>query len=137
MDLYRIGQLAELANVSRRTIDYYTQLGLLTYEKTGSRYRYYTKDALNRLSMIDRYKEQNMPLTEIKERLQIWSDKPVDSGKVLAKVDKISLNLKELEREVLELKPLLEQLDEQQLKFAVHQLSLRGGSLISIMNALT
>ena len=137
MDLYRIGQLAELANVSRRTIDYYTQLGLLTYEKTGSRYRYYTKDALNRLSMIDRYKEQNMPLTEIKERLQIWSDKPVDSGKVLAKVDKITLNLKELEREVLELKPLLEQLDEQQLKFAVHQLSLRGGSLISIMNALT
>ncbi|MFJ7829770.1 MerR family transcriptional regulator [Peribacillus sp. NPDC097264] len=137
MDLYRIGQLAELANVSRRTIDYYTQLGLLTYEKTGSRYRYYTKDALNRLSMIDRYKEQNMPLTEIKERLQIWSDKPVDSGEVLAKVDKISLNLKELEREVLELKPLLEQLDEQQLKFAVHQLSLRGGSLISIMNALT
>ncbi|MGM9955812.1 MAG: MerR family transcriptional regulator [Peribacillus sp.] len=137
MELYRIGQLAELANVSRRTIDYYTQLGLLTYEKTGSRYRYYTKDALNRLSMIDRYKEQNMPLTEIKERLQIWSDKPVDSGEVLAKVDKISLNLKELEREVLELKPLLEQLDEQQLKFAVHQLSLRGGSLISIMNALT
>ncbi|MFJ7639199.1 MULTISPECIES: MerR family transcriptional regulator [unclassified Peribacillus] len=137
MDLYRIGQLAELANVSRRTIDYYTQLGLLTYEKTGSRYRYYTKDALNRLSMIDRYKEQNMPLTEIKERLQIWSDKPVDSGEVLAKVDKISLNLKELEREVLELKPLLEKLDEQQLKFAVHQLSLRGGSLISIMNALT
>ena len=137
MELYRIGQLAELANVSRRTIDYYTQLGLLTYEKTGSRYRYYTKDALDRLSLIDRYKKQNMPLTEIKERLQIWADKPVDTGKVLAKIDKISLNLKELEREFLELKPLLEKLDERQLKFAVHQLSLRGEPLISIMNALT
>ncbi|MDQ7863620.1 MerR family transcriptional regulator [Peribacillus frigoritolerans] len=33
MNVYRIGQLAELANVSRRTIDYYTQLGMLNYEK--------------------------------------------------------------------------------------------------------
>lgn len=137
MKLYRIGQLAELANVSRRTIDYYTKLGMLNYEKTGSRYRYYTEDALERLSMIERYKEQNMPLTEIKERLHIWSDTSVDSGEVLAKIEKISSNLQELERDILELKPLLGQLDEQQLKFAVRQLSVRGGSLLSIMSILT
>lgn len=136
MKLYRIGQLAELANVSRRTIDYYTQLGLLNYEKTGSRYRYYTEDALIRLDMIGRYKEQNMPLTEIKERLEVWSDTPIDSGEVLAKIDKISSTLQDLEREIIELKPLLEQLDEQQVKFAVQQLSTRGGSLASIMNIL-
>lgn len=136
MKLYRIGQLAELANVSRRTIDYYTQLGLLNYEKTGSRYRYYTEDALIRLDMIGRYKEQNMPLTEIKERLEVWSDTPIDSGEVLAKIDKISSTLQDLEREIIELKPLLEQLDEQQVKFAVQQLSTRGGSLVSIMNIL-
>lgn len=137
MKLYRIGQLAELANVSRRTIDYYTQLGLLNYEKTGSRYRYYTEDALIRLDMIGRYKEQNRPLTEIKERLEVWSDTPIDSGEVLAKIDKISSTLQDLEREIIELKPLLEQLDEQQVKFAVHQLSVRGGSLVSIMNILS
>ncbi|MGE7764185.1 MerR family transcriptional regulator [Peribacillus sp. NPDC096540] len=33
--MYRVGQLAELANVSKRTIDYYTQLGMLNYEKNG------------------------------------------------------------------------------------------------------
>ncbi|MGE7602109.1 MerR family transcriptional regulator [Peribacillus sp. NPDC097675] len=137
MKLYRIGQLAELANVSRRTIDYYTNLGMLTYEKTGSRYRYYTEDALERLSMIERYKEQNMPLTEIKERLHIWSGISVDSGEVLAKIEKISSNLEDLERDILELKPLLDKLDEQQLKFAVGQLSIRGGSLLSIMSMLT
>ncbi|MBK5445589.1 MerR family transcriptional regulator [Peribacillus sp. TH16] len=135
--MYRIGQLAELANVSKRTIDYYTQLGMLNYEKNGSRYRYYTEDALNRLQMINRYKEQNMPLTEIKERLHVWSKTTVVSGQVLVKVDKISSDIKELEKELLELKPLLDQLDDQQLKFAAKQLSVRGGSLLSIITMLT
>ncbi|MDW7616941.1 MerR family transcriptional regulator [Peribacillus simplex] len=133
MNVYRIGQLAELANVSRRTIDYYTQLGMLSYEKTGSRYRYYTEDALNRLQMINRYKEQNMPLTEIKERLLVWSEFTVDSEQVLLMVDKISTDIKGLENELLELKPLLEQLDERQLTYAAKQLSVRGSSLLSII----
>ncbi|MGE7903991.1 MerR family transcriptional regulator [Peribacillus sp. NPDC094092] len=137
MNVYRIGQLAELANVSRRTIDYYTQLGMLNYEKTGSRYRYYTEDALNRLQMINRYKEQNMPLTEIKERLQVLSETTVDSEQVLLMVDKISTDLKGLENELLELKPLLEQLDEQQLTYAAQQLSVRSSSLLSIIAMLT
>ncbi|MGE7760968.1 MerR family transcriptional regulator [Peribacillus sp. NPDC097895] len=137
MKIYRIGQLAELANVSKRTIDYYTQLGMLNYEKMGSRYRYYTEDALNRLQMINLYKEQNMPLTEIKERLLVWSDTNVDSKQVLLLVDKISTDLKELENELLELKPLLDQLDEQQLTYAAQQLSVRGGSLLSIIAMLS
>ncbi|MDM5213691.1 MerR family transcriptional regulator [Peribacillus sp. RS7] len=136
MNIYRIGQLAELANVSRRTIDYYTQLGMLNYEKTGSRYRYYTEDALNRLQMINRYKEQNMPLTEIKERLQVLSETTVDSEQVLLLVDKISTDLKGLENELLELKPLLEKLDEQQLTYAAKQLSVRSSSLLSIIAML-
>ncbi|KWW18246.1 hypothetical protein AS888_20330 [Peribacillus simplex] len=134
--MYRIGQLAELANVSRRTIDYYTQLGMLNYEKTGSRYRYYTEDALNRLQMINRYKEQNMPLNEIKKRLQVWKQTTVDSEQVLLMVDKLSADLKELENELMELKPLLNQLDEQQVSFAVKQLSVRSSSLLSIIAML-
>lgn len=136
VNIYRIGQLAELANVSRRTIDYYTQLGMLNYEKTGSRYRYYTEDALNRLQMINRYKEQNMPLNEIKERLQVWKQTTVDSEQVLLMVDKLSADLKELENELMELKPLLNQLDEQQVSFAVKQLSVRSSSLLSIIAML-
>ncbi|WP_285769357.1 MerR family transcriptional regulator [Peribacillus sp. SI8-4] len=136
MNIYRIGQLAELANVSRRTIDYYTQLGMLNYEKTGSRYRYYTEDALNRLRMINRYKEQNMPLNDIKERLQVWKETTVDSEHVLFKMDQIANDLKGLENELMELKPLLDQLDEQQVKFAVKQLSVRSSSLLSIIAML-
>ncbi|MGE6378932.1 MerR family transcriptional regulator [Peribacillus muralis] len=136
MNIYRIGQLAELANVSRRTIDYYTQLGMLNYEKTGSRYRYYTEDALIRLQMINRYKEQNMPLTEIKERLQVWKGTTVDSDQVLLMVDKLATDLMGLEKELMELKPLLDELDEQQVSFAVKQLSVRGSSLLSIIAML-
>jgi DNA-binding transcriptional MerR regulator len=109
---------------------------MLNYEKTGSRYRYYTEDALNRLQMINRYKEQNMPLTEIKERLQVLSETTVDSEQVLLMVDKLSTDLRGLENELLELKPLLEQLDEQQLTYAAQQLSVRGSSLLSILAML-
>lgn len=136
MVLYRIGQLAELATVSRRTIDYYTQLGMLNYERNG-RYRYYTEDAIKRLRMISRYKEQNMPLTTIKERLNIWSDTTCDSREILAKVDKIAVDFQELEREMLALKPFLNQLNEKQQKFVVQQLSIRGEALLSTMKLLS
>jgi hypothetical protein len=51
-------------------------------------------------------------------------------------VDKLSTDLRGLENELLELKPLLEQLDEQQLTYAAQQLSVRGSSLLSILAML-
>jgi MerR family transcriptional regulator, copper efflux regulator len=75
-------------------------------------------------------------LTEIKERLQVLSETTVDSEQVLLMVDKLSTDLRGLENELLELKPLLEQLDEQQLTYAAQQLSVRGSSLLSILAML-
>jgi DNA-binding transcriptional MerR regulator len=63
---YTIGELAEKAGVTQRTIRYYTAEGLLPAPDTRGRYALYTTDHLNRLQLIARLKEAYLPLEEIK-----------------------------------------------------------------------
>lgn len=63
----KIGELAEMANVTKRTVDYYTNLGLLKAERSASNYRYYTVGELERLRRIEGYKRENLSLEDIKE----------------------------------------------------------------------
>ncbi|MEW5552596.1 MerR family transcriptional regulator [Peribacillus frigoritolerans] len=63
----KIGELAEMANVTKRTVDYYTNLGLLKAERSASNYRYYSVGELERLRRIEGYKRENLSLEDIKE----------------------------------------------------------------------
>ena len=65
----KIGELAQLANVTKRTVDYYTNIGLLEAERSPSNYRYYHKQQLERLRRIIAYKEKHYSLEEIRECL--------------------------------------------------------------------
>ncbi|MFJ7931751.1 MerR family transcriptional regulator [Peribacillus sp. NPDC096448] len=65
-----MGELAEMANVTKRTIDYYTNLGLLKAERSASNYRYYSVGELERLRRIEGYKRENLSLEDIKEILK-------------------------------------------------------------------
>ncbi|CAK6470306.1 MerR family transcriptional regulator [Peribacillus castrilensis] len=66
----KIGELAEMANVTKRTVDYYTNLGLLKAERSASNYRYYSVGELERLRRIEGYKRENLTLEDIKEILK-------------------------------------------------------------------
>ncbi|MGW6665709.1 MULTISPECIES: MerR family transcriptional regulator [Peribacillus] len=66
----KIGELAEMANVTKRTVDYYTNLGLLKAERSASNYRYYSVGELERLRCIEGYKRENLSLEDIKELLK-------------------------------------------------------------------
>ncbi|MFY0800429.1 MerR family transcriptional regulator [Peribacillus frigoritolerans] len=66
----KIGELAEMANVTKRTVDYYTNLGLLKAERSASNYRYYSVGELERLRRIEGYKRENLSLDDIKEILK-------------------------------------------------------------------
>jgi DNA-binding transcriptional MerR regulator len=66
----KIGELAEMANVTKRTVDYYTNLGLLKAERSASNYRYYSVGELERLRRIEGYKRENLSLEDIKEILK-------------------------------------------------------------------
>ena len=48
----RIGELAAITNVSKRTIDYYTNFGLLKAHRTPSNYRYYEREAIEKIKSL-------------------------------------------------------------------------------------
>lgn len=76
-----------MANVTKRTVDYYTNLGLLKAERSASNYRYYSVGELERLRRIEGYKRENLSLEDIKELLK--KDKEAASA-----IEEKSLQLK-------------------------------------------
>jgi DNA-binding transcriptional MerR regulator len=68
--LYTIGQLAEIAGVTPRTIRYYTAEGLLPRPDARGQYALYGEEHLLRLQLIGRLKETYLPLGEIKARIE-------------------------------------------------------------------
>lgn len=63
----RIGELAKISAVSVRTIDYYTNAGLLVFERSEANYRLYPFNALQTLERIQVLKKQRMSIAEIQE----------------------------------------------------------------------
>jgi DNA-binding transcriptional MerR regulator len=73
---YSIGELAEEAGVSTRTIRYYVSEGLLPPPVGAGPNSRYTDAHLRQLGIIGRLKEQYLPLREIRRRLIGHGDIP-------------------------------------------------------------
>ncbi|TVY04129.1 MerR family transcriptional regulator [Cohnella terricola] len=114
--LYRIGELSSLAGINSRTIDYYTSLGLLTPAKrsTGN-YRLYDDETLSRIRRIEQLKAQKFSLEEIREQFASLNQVAADEA-VARKLSELQTHLAQLEREVKELEPVLEQLKPRQAR---------------------
>lgn len=70
MRMYTIKQLADLANVSRRTLRYYDQIDLLKPTAVADNgYRYYDQDTVLRLQQIRFYQELEFSLDDIRQML--------------------------------------------------------------------
>ncbi|TAA69213.1 MerR family transcriptional regulator [Planococcus salinarum] len=63
----KIGEVAKLSGVSTRTIDYYTNSGLLAFERSDTNYRLYPTNVLQTLERIQVLKKQRMSIAEIQE----------------------------------------------------------------------
>jgi len=69
----RIGELAQKAGVTPRTIRYYENLGLLNpSEREGSGFRYYTETELAKLQKIDCLKSLGLTLEEITTVIDLY-----------------------------------------------------------------
>ncbi|RQD77390.1 MAG: MerR family transcriptional regulator [Candidatus Syntrophonatronum acetioxidans] len=64
---YRIGELAQKAKVTKRTIHYYISKGLLPPAKGAGVNSYYTDEHLYRTLLIKRFQDKYLPLEKIKE----------------------------------------------------------------------
>lgn len=62
----QIGDVARLARVSRRTVDFYTRMGLLRPAgRSEGNYRLYEPESVDRIHLVRRLEAQGVPLTEI------------------------------------------------------------------------
>ncbi|WP_210317653.1 MerR family transcriptional regulator [Salinarimonas ramus] len=73
MSRMQIGELAEKAGVSHRTIHFYERLGLVSpAERHGTGYRYYDDVSLKRLEKIGALKRLGLSLEEIGEVIDLY-----------------------------------------------------------------
>lgn len=68
--LLRIGEVAAQAEVSTRTVDYYTSLGLIApAARSGGNYRLYDPAVVDRIALIRRLEEHGVKLEDINTAL--------------------------------------------------------------------
>ena len=78
---YGIKELAERGEVSRRTVRYYVQRGLLPAPTGTGRGRHYQQAHLDRLIQVRTWQEQGVSLAEIEARLRPPARAPLDPAK--------------------------------------------------------
>lgn len=67
----RISEMSELAGVSRRTLQYYDDIGILGTERSEVNYRLYSDDDMQRLWEIMVYKELGVQLRAIQKLIEL------------------------------------------------------------------
>ncbi|WP_425060239.1 hypothetical protein SCACP_09110 [Sporomusa carbonis] len=107
--LLKIGDIANRAKVTVRTIRYYEELGLLTPSETSSGgFRLYTENDLLRLMFIKRFKDLDFSLEEIRKLLE-----GIDLTQ--SKEEKIRTIYQLLEEELRQINCRLAELEKSQL----------------------
>src|SRR5215470_14935149 len=81
---YGIEELAELGGVTRRTVRYYVQRGLLPAPLGTGRGPHYTSAHLERLIHIRKLQEASVPLAEIATRLDAVSQTPASASRAFS-----------------------------------------------------
>lgn len=119
--MYRIGELADLAGVSARTIDYYTKLELIFPEsRSPSNYRFYSEEALSRLRTIEVLKREKYSLEEIKQRLDGLTK--LDTY-FTEKVERLAIHLEQVEKDYKDLEPIFAKLKPGEIQSSLKHLS--------------
>ncbi|MGX1264392.1 MerR family copper efflux transcriptional regulator [Rossellomorea marisflavi] len=113
----KIGELAELANVTKRTIDHYTNIGILKVERSPSNYRYYDISCVNTIREVNDMKSSGMSLDMIRKKMIEKDTEEID-------VRALRWKLKDLNTEVTEI------LNHKELSQAKKDLSKESQTLI-------
>lgn len=140
--LLRIGELAELAGVSTRTVDFYTGLGLLVpARRTGGNFRLYQRTDVPRIGLIRRLEGQGIRLEDIARALNPSSgdgsgsaddepSEPGPAGELAAASASHPLSLEELEEQVRALRDVTARADPRALG-VLATLTARAQSLLA------
>ncbi|WP_252250457.1 MerR family transcriptional regulator [Clostridium sp. ZBS13] len=96
-ELYCIGRVEKICNLSKKALRYYDKKGILSPDKVSAEngYRYYSKKTLLSVPMIKYYKQSGFKLEEMKELLE-GKNYSIFAKSFSQKIDE----LKEVENEV-------------------------------------
>ncbi|WP_242634650.1 hypothetical protein [Bacillus timonensis] len=82
------------------------------------------------------YKELNIPLLEIKEKVELFHTSRVEQEKVLKYTQALSKRMEYLETELKEMKPMLDSLSEEQQKSVLSKMSTQSVTLAKLLMVL-
>ena len=92
----KIKEVIEISGLSRRTLQYYDDTGLMDNKRTAENYRLYGEEDLQQLWEIILYKEMGFRLDEIRKLLNNEECDTRDS--LMTKADSIKNEISELQR---------------------------------------
>jgi MerR family copper efflux transcriptional regulator len=130
---YKIGELAQLTDISVRTIDFYTSIGIIQpVKRTPSNYRLYSDETILRLKRIEQLKKAKYTLEEIKAYMKQYEHSKTDV-QVAEKLAELQLHMKQLEQEVKELQPIIENLKTKSSKPLLNNLTAQSAACIEAL----
>lgn len=111
MENYKVGEIAEKADMNVETLRYYEKIKIMPKPKRReSRYRYYDSNDLRRLLFIKRAKELGFTLKEIKELLNLKIESTATCGDVKLLAEHKLLDIKERIRDLKNIESVLNKL---------------------------
>ena len=99
---YSIAELAQMMDVTTRTIRYYEELGLIAPERKGS-VRLYNESDRVRLKLILRGRRLGFSLQEIEEMLSLYDADPTEVKQLQEVIRRGDQKIKEIEGQIKDL----------------------------------
>lgn len=98
-EFYTVGEVSNICNLSKKTLRYYDEIGLLSPDKVSSEnnYRYYSNETMLMVPILKYYKQMGFKLKEVKGFLGTPSENMWD---MISKFDKKMYELEEAKREI-------------------------------------
>ena len=88
-ELYSIGQVSKLCNVSRKALRFYDEIGIISpYKISSNNYRYYSRSSLIDLTILKYYKQMGFKLEEMRELINSEEYRPIERG-FLSKINEL------------------------------------------------
>lgn len=90
----RVSEVSKITGISRRTLQYYDDEGLMSVRRSTNNHRLYDEEAMERLWQILVYKEMDFKLREIRHLLELTEEK--QRKYMEQKIQEIDCQLKKL-----------------------------------------
>ena len=111
-NFYSISDMADMFNVSTRTIRYYEEIGLLKPERNQNGYRIYGKKEKIQLQLIFRGKKYGFALDEIKDMILRFDEDPTGREQVKKTIEYGERKVQEVTQSIEELMSLKNEMEK-------------------------